>query len=193
MAALLAISLFYILGLTLIDISENSISSSSKFVLALGTLTIGYSLAINSLVRHLHDQINTYYRAQKIIHNIGRTSGSLVGISGLLGVLGWMLEKTMTYNNHSIIKTSIVFWLIGTLLFGNWVISITRNLRFLNLISNWVKMIGYTFGIGLLLSSLVATSSQWYDVNLAFILWFLISTTSIGIIWFAGLYKCLTG
>lgn len=112
-------------------------------------LQIIKSVAIFSLVRHLHDQINTYYKAQKGLNIIGNLSAYLVSVGAfLLLLLRVKIQGSATYSN---VLPFYVFGWIGVILFAIWIFNISRSLRFLNLISSVTYMVGVVFSLVLLI------------------------------------------
>lgn len=134
------ISIEFLIGVIALLKVDNILFTTSVFWIdyLVYPLQIIKGVAIFSLVRHLHDQINTYYKAQKGLNFVGNLSAPLVALGAvLLFLLRMKIERGAAFN---VLPYYIVGW-IGVVVFAIWIFNISRSLRFLNLISSTTYLV----------------------------------------------------
>lgn len=189
MLAVSSLLLFLSINLALSTLSANT---NSVIQLLIGVLVLSMSFGIKMILRHLHDQIDTYYKAQTQLKNIGTFGHITIGVAGLMITFTWLLYFFLNTQSIGLLKTSYWVWIGGNWAFGYWIFSISRSLRFLNLISNSVKVIGYYFGIATFFVPFIGAFIFGTDELAHLLFWAYAATFTLSIGWLIGLYRCLT-
>ncbi len=189
--ALVATSLIVTALIFLFSFSSGELLSTSSVFFLNGFILLVISLLLRSLMRHLLDQINTYFKAQESIVLTGKLTWMTLFLGGIIALVGGVFN--LSYGTPAIfflVVISLAF--VGLFALSLWVFTVTRNLRFLNLITNCVKIwgvafAGTTFLVALILDFLYFTKAieQLYLLGLA-----VVFALSIG--WFIGLHQSLT-
>lgn len=100
------ISIEFLIGVIALLKVDNILFTTSVFWIdyLVYPLQIIKGVAIFSLVRHLHDQINTYYKAQKGLNFVGNISAPLVALGAvLLFLLRMKIERELHLTYYLII------------------------------------------------------------------------------------------
>ena len=186
-ALLLLITLTNSLGLLAFD--HNSI-----LVLLFGILILIKGVTIKSLVRHLHDQIDTYYKSQKMVHLIGQIAAVMVIISGIIAIPVWAFTTISNATENSNFLTFYVQIILSVafITLGIWIFNINRSLRFLNLISYASSVIGYLFALASILIPISVLLMLFLGYTSTFLFLSYVMIFGLAISWYSTLYSCLT-
>lgn len=152
-------------------------------------------LFVVSLVRHLHDQINTYYRAQNVLNFFGKLSGVIISIGAVFLFVAHHFFGDGILPYYKVILFYSFSW-IGMLMLSSWLFNISRSLRFLNLISRTTYLIGVCWSVAIVVAVLGEFSLVSFPVASMELMRFLNMVSGVGMVlgisYFGLLHRSLT-